>query len=40
MLTSQCAAMKIKRIKIENFRSIQDQLVELNQYACFVGPNG
>ena len=39
-LTSQCAAMKIKRIKIENFRSIQDQSVELNQYACFVGPNG
>ncbi|WP_239645773.1 ATP-dependent nuclease [Burkholderia pseudomallei] len=39
-LISQCAAMKIKRIKIENFRSIQNQSVELNQYACFVGPNG
>ncbi|GAB2913637.1 ATP-dependent endonuclease [Paraburkholderia jirisanensis] len=32
--------MKIKRIRIENFRAIQNQSIDLNQYTCFVGPNG
>ena len=32
--------MKIKTIRIENFRSFQDQTITLNQYSCFVGPNG
>ncbi len=32
--------MKIKSIRIENFRSFQDETIVLNQYSCFVGPNG
>jgi predicted ATPase len=32
--------MKIKAIRIENFRSFQDETVQLNRYSCFVGPNG
>lgn len=32
--------MKIKKIRIENFRSFCDQEFELNRYSCFVGPNG
>lgn len=32
--------MKIKSIRIENFRSFQDDTIVLNQYSCFVGPNG
>ena len=32
--------MKIKSIRIENFRSFVDQEVPLNRYSCFVGPNG
>jgi predicted ATP-dependent endonuclease of OLD family len=32
--------MKIKSIRIENFRSFEDQTVLLNRYSCFVGPNG
>lgn len=32
--------MKIKNIRIENFRSFQDETVHLNRYSCFVGPNG
>jgi len=32
--------MKIKSIRIENFRSFQDETVLLNKYSCFVGPNG
>lgn len=32
--------MKIKSIRIENFRSFQDELIALNRYSCFVGPNG
>ena len=31
---------KIKSIRIENFRSFQDQTIVLNHYSCFVGPNG
>ncbi|EJN6720873.1 AAA family ATPase [Pseudomonas aeruginosa] len=32
--------MKIKSMRIENFRSFQDDTVSLNRYSCFVGPNG
>lgn len=32
--------MKIKKLRIENFRSFRDQEFELNRYCCFVGPNG
>ena len=32
--------MKIKSIRIENFRSFIDQEFNLNRYSCFVGPNG
>jgi len=32
--------MKIKSIRIENFRSFQDETFSLNKYSCFVGPNG
>lgn len=32
--------MKIKSIRIENFRSFQDETTVLNRYSCFVGPNG
>lgn len=29
--------MKIKSMRIENFRSFQDDAFELNRYSCFVG---
>lgn len=32
--------MKIKSIRIENFRSFRDETIQLNKYSCFVGPNG
>lgn len=32
--------MKIKAIRIENFRSFQDETINLGRYSCFVGPNG
>lgn len=32
--------MKIKSLRIENFRSFQDETIALNRYSCFVGPNG
>ena len=32
--------MKIKSIRIQNFRSFEDETVSLNRYSCFVGPNG
>lgn len=32
--------MKIKSIRIENFRSFRDQTITVNRYSCFVGPNG
>jgi predicted ATP-dependent endonuclease of OLD family len=32
--------MKIKTIRIENFRSFQDETINFNRYSCFVGPNG
>ncbi|MEW6307570.1 MAG: AAA family ATPase [Bacillota bacterium] len=32
--------MKIKSVRIRNFRSVRGQLVELGDYTCFVGANG
>ncbi len=32
--------MKIISVRIENFRSIEDATIPLNDYACLVGPNG
>jgi len=32
--------MRIKSVRIQNFRAFQDQTIELNPYTCFVGPNG
>ena len=32
--------MKIKSIKIQNFRSIADETIDLSAYNSFVGPNG
>lgn len=32
--------MKIKTIRLENFRSFEDDTISLNRYLCFVGPNG
>ena len=32
--------MKIRSIRLENFRSFQDETIKLNRYTCFVGPNG
>lgn len=32
--------MKIKTIRLENFRSFEDDTFILNRYSCFVGPNG
>lgn len=32
--------MKIETIRIENFRSYKDETIVLNDYTCFVGPNG
>ena len=32
--------MKIESIKIENFRSFQDETIILENFTCFVGANG
>lgn len=32
--------MKIASVRIENFRSFEDETVPFNDYACLVGPNG
>ena len=32
--------MRISSIRIENFRSFEDETLPLNNYACLVGPNG
>lgn len=32
--------MKIRSIRIENFRSFRDQTLSIDNYSCFVGPNG
>jgi len=32
--------MRLSKIRIQNFRSFQDQTIELRDYTCLVGPNG
>lgn len=32
--------MNIASVRIQNFRSFQDQTVPMDKYSCFVGPNG
>ena len=32
--------MRISAVRIENFRSFEDETLPLNNYACLVGPNG
>jgi len=32
--------MKLKSVRIQNFRSFEDQTVEFDDYTCLVGPNG
>lgn len=32
--------MKIKNLRIENFRSFKNETIYFNKYSCFVGPNG
>ncbi len=32
--------MKIKSVRVENFRSIKNETIELDDYTCLVGPNG
>jgi putative ATP-dependent endonuclease of OLD family len=32
--------VKIKSVRIKNFRSIDDQLIKFDSYGCLVGPNG
>lgn len=32
--------MKIRQIRIENFRSFKDETIRLDDYTCLVGPNG
>jgi len=32
--------MKLKEIKVQNFRSFKDETIPLDDYTCLVGPNG
>ena len=32
--------MKISQLRIQNFRSFEDETINFNDYCCFVGPNG
>lgn len=32
--------MRLREIRIENFRSFEDQTIHLDAYTCLVGPNG
>jgi len=32
--------MKLTELKIENFRSFEDETIRFDDYTCFVGPNG
>jgi len=32
--------MKLTEIRIQNFRSFEDETVHLDEYTCLVGPNG
>ncbi|MCK4540559.1 ATP-dependent endonuclease [Candidatus Parcubacteria bacterium] len=32
--------MKIESLRIENFRSYKDEIINFDNYTCFIGPNG
>ena len=32
--------MRIKSIRIQNFRSFKDETIEFSNYTCLIGPNG
>jgi len=32
--------MKLTELRIENFRSFDDETIRFDDYTCFVGPNG
>ena len=32
--------MRIKTLKIENFRGFKEEFIDIESYTCFVGPNG
>ncbi|WP_221180017.1 ATP-dependent nuclease [Salinisphaera orenii] len=32
--------MKLKSVRIQNFRAFKDEKIEFDDYNCFVGPNG
>ena len=32
--------MRIKSLRIQNFRSFEDETIRFNRLSCFVGPNG
>jgi putative ATP-dependent endonuclease of the OLD family len=32
--------MRIKALRIQNFRSFEDETIDFGPYSCFVGPNG
>ncbi len=32
--------MKLKSVRIRNFRSFKDETIELGDYNCLIGPNG
>jgi putative ATP-dependent endonuclease of OLD family len=32
--------MKLRRLRVENFRSFKDETIEFDDYTCFVGRNG
>ena len=32
--------MKLREVRIQNFRSFKDETIRFDDYTCFVGPNG
>lgn len=32
--------MRIEKLRVQNFRAVKDETIALNDYTCFVGPNG
>ncbi len=32
--------MKLREVRIQNFRSFDDETIRFDDYTCFVGPNG
>lgn len=32
--------MRLSQLRIQNFRSFEDEIINFNDYNCFVGPNG